>query len=115
MCQWLFDTISDFRPELGFETQFNVHAGEKDYLHIWKVTEVIPEKRIAYEWRYGGYDGNSTVEWELSEVPEGTKLAFAHVGHETLRGDELFSRENGVAGWTYLIRESLQEFLSGQG
>ena len=28
--------------------------------------EVVPEKRIAYGWRYGGCPGDSTVVWELS-------------------------------------------------
>jgi len=45
MKQWYFDTIDDFKPEVGFQTQFKVRNGNKDYLHIWKVTEVETGKK----------------------------------------------------------------------
>ncbi len=115
MRQWLFESISDFKPEVGFETQFDVRADGKNYIHIWKVTEAIPQRRLVYEWRYGGYVGNSYVKWELSEIDRETKLTFTHVGHETIRGDDIFSRKNGIAGWTYLIRESLHSSLARWG
>ena len=58
MKQWYFSALDDFKPE-GIQTQFNVRNGNKDYLHIWKVAEVKPGKRISYEWNFGGYPGNS--------------------------------------------------------
>jgi uncharacterized protein YndB with AHSA1/START domain len=79
------------------------------------VTEVVPERRIAYSWRYGGYTGNSTVTWELFETPDGTKLTLTHKGHETFPQDNpIFSRESGEAGWSYLLYESLIAFLEQQ-
>ena len=66
MPQWFFEPIADFEPRVGFETKFTVNSKGQDYEHLWKVIEVIPESRIVYEWRYGGYPGNSTVTWELS-------------------------------------------------
>ena len=50
MRQWFFETMTDFVPEPGFETQFNVRCEDRDYLHVWNVTDVVPEKRIAYDW-----------------------------------------------------------------
>ncbi|MBC8352319.1 MAG: SRPBCC domain-containing protein [Planctomycetes bacterium] len=115
MRQWFFEPIVDFKPETGFETQFNVRCEDRDFLHVWKVTDVVPKKRIAYSWRYEGYPGDSTVVWELSESANGTKLLFTHVGHETFpQDDPIFSRESGQAGWDYLVGESLPAFLQRQ-
>lgn len=116
MRQWFFEPIADFEPEVGFETQFNVRFQDQDYPHLWKVTDAVPEKRIAYDWRYGGYPGISSVEWELSETPSGTKLKLTHAGLETFPQDHpVFSRESGQAGWNYLLHESLKAFLERQG
>ncbi len=69
----------------------------------------------AYDWRYGGYLGNSSVTWELSETPGGTKLKLTHKGHETFAQDNpIFSRESGEAGWGYFVHESLKAFLGRQ-
>ncbi len=115
MRQWFFETMIDFDPESGFETQFNVRCEDRDYSHLWKVTDVVPEKRIAYDWRYGGYPGNSTVLWELSETPNGTKLKLTHEGHETFpQDDPVFSRDSGQSGWDWFICESLKAFLERQ-
>ena len=115
MPQWFFEPIADFEPRVGFETQFTVVAEGRDYQHLWKVIDVVPESRIVYAWRYGGIPGNSTVSWELSETPDGTKLRLTHSGHETFPQDNpIFKREMGVAGWKYFIQESLKAFLEQQ-
>ena len=111
MRQWFFKPMTEFEPEIGFETQFDVRCEGKDYLHLWKVTDVVPQKRISYQWRYGGYPGDSSVTWELSEGRDGTKLLLTHAGHETIQGDPIFSRESGVAGWSYFLHDSLKAFL----
>lgn len=115
MRQWFFEPMEDFEPEPGFETRFNVHNEGQDYLHVWNITEVVPEKRIAYEWRYEGLPGNSIVIWELSEIPDGTKLVLTHEVHEPFpKDDPAFSRESGLAGWEYFIQQSLKAFLERQ-
>ncbi len=44
---WYFD-LKEFKPEVGFEFEFTVeHEGTK-YHHLCKITEVIPQKKIAY-------------------------------------------------------------------
>jgi len=115
MRKWYFDTIADFKAEPGFETEFNVRAEGRDFLHRWKVTEVVPLKKIAYDWSYEGIPGDSTVTWKLSETPDGTKLRLSHDGNETFpRDDPMFTREAGQAGWKYFLQDSLKEFLEGQ-
>ena len=117
MRQWYFEPMTDFEPEVGFETEFDVQSEGHIYPHQWKVTEVIPETRIAYEWRYGGYPGDSSVTWELSETPDGTKLTLTHKGHETLlttQDDPNVRREGCEAGWGYFLHESLKAFLERQ-
>ena len=112
MRQWFFESITEFEPEVGFETQFNVRCENKVYLHIWKVTDVVPLKRISYQWRYGGYSGVSLITWELLEGSNGTKLKVTQAGHETFpQDDPIFSRESGVAGWSYFLHDSLKTFL----
>ncbi len=116
MRQWYFDTIPEFEPEIGFEVEFNVHCEGKNYLHCWKVTEVVPHERIVYNWKYGGYPGNSYVTWELSETPSGTRLKLTHRGQETFRLDDpVFSRESCQEGWVYIVCDSLKAFLERQG
>lgn len=112
MPQWYFEPIAEFEPRVGFETKFTVNAEGQDYEHLWKVIEVIPERRLAYDWRYTGIPGDSTVTWELSETALGTTLRFTHSGIETFPQDNpVFKREVGVAGWEYLIDESLRAFV----
>ena len=51
MKQWYF-TIEEFRPEAGFEFEFS-GKGQKgeSYLHLCRITEVIPLKKLQYTWR----------------------------------------------------------------
>jgi len=115
MRRWFFEEITDFRPEVGFETEFTHHNEGKDYVHQWKITEVVPERKITYRWRYAGYPGDSTVTWELYEVPGGTRLRLIHRGQETFpKDDPAFTRESCKAGWEYLLHESLAGFLRGR-
>jgi uncharacterized protein YndB with AHSA1/START domain len=85
MTQWYFEAIPTFRPELGFETRFTVHSQGKDWVHLWRVTEVVPGSRIAYTFNYEGYEGNASV---LSDVAGGTRLrltsflAMLHGSHD---------------------------------
>jgi uncharacterized protein YndB with AHSA1/START domain len=54
-----------------------VHVEGVDYLHLWKVKEVVPRRKLVYEWRYGGIPGSSMVTWELAGGAPGRK-ADAH-------------------------------------
>jgi uncharacterized protein YndB with AHSA1/START domain len=112
MKQWFFHTIDSFKPEIDFETKFNVKSGDRDFLHVWKVTKVVPGKEITLNWKYEGYTGNSFVKFELSSRNDHTKLKLTHQGQETFPQDiPEFSRESCTAGWNYFIAESLRKFL----
>jgi uncharacterized protein YndB with AHSA1/START domain len=112
MRQWFFESIAEFSPEIGFETAFNVRSGERDYLHLWKVTTVIPEKKVVYDWKYSGIPGASFVAWELLPTGSGTTLRLTHTGIETFPEDDAaFSRESCQAGWKYFLCERLNAYL----
>src|SRR5437016_3007348 len=64
MKQWYFP-LAAFKPEVGFSFQFYGGTEDKQYLHLCKVTEVIPNKKISYTWKYDGYAGSSLVTFEL--------------------------------------------------
>lgn len=113
MIKWYFEQIEAFEPRVGFRTQFNVHHEGKNYLHLWKVTEVQPFKRIVYEWKYPDYPGDSHVVWEITKEDIRTRLTLSCFGIETFPQDNPdFSRESCMAGWTYFIKERLKEFLA---
>ena len=77
MRQWFFENIPDFKAEVGFETQFNVATAERNFLHLWKISEVIPIKLIRYNWKYADYPGDSFVQFELFKLSRGTKLVVS--------------------------------------
>lgn len=113
MKQWYMKDLVSFEPRVGFETEFTVHHGGKDFPHQWQVTEVVPGKKIAYRWTYVGNPGESFVSFELFPEGKRTTLRLTHTGLHTFdpeRNPDL-ARENFVEGWTSLIGESLEKFL----
>jgi uncharacterized protein YndB with AHSA1/START domain len=112
MKQWYFN-IAEFRPEVGFEFQFVAGPDKnKQYRHICRITEVIANKKLAYNWKYDGYKGNSTVTFELFAEGAHTKIKLTHEGLETFPTDQPdFSKESFAEGWTWLIGKSLKEFV----
>ena len=112
MRQWYFENIPSFKPEVGFETHFNVKSQGRNFLHLWKVTGVVPLKMITYNWKYEGYPGDSFVVFELFKQNNLTKLRLTHQVKESFPEDiPEFSRESGIEGWTFFIKKSLKEFL----
>ncbi|MDH3650625.1 MAG: SRPBCC domain-containing protein [Saprospiraceae bacterium] len=113
MRQWFFENIKLFEPVVEFETEFTVHTPNRDFVHIWKVLEADPMRKIKYDWRYGGYTGHSTVLFELIEHGNQTILHLTHEGTESFSAEvSEFSRENGIKGWKYFINEQLRDFLA---
>ena len=112
MRQWYFNNIPSFKSEVGFETQFNVQSQDRNFLHMWKVTEVVPLKIITYNWKYQNYPGDSVVEFELFKLNELTKLRLTHHILEKFPEDiPEFTRESGIEGWKFFIKKSLKEYL----
>lgn len=112
MRQWYFDNIPSFKPEVGLETQFTVSSQGRKFAHMWKVTEVVPGKKIAYDWSYENYPGDAFVVFELFELGSSTRLQLTCTVREDFPQDiPEFQRESGVAGWKYFIKKSLKEYL----
>ena len=112
MVKWFFEDIPEFSPEVGFYTEFPVVSGEKTFTHQWKITEVVPFKKIVYDWRYAEYDGAGTVTFELSERVEETLIRVINEGLETFPQDiPEFKPESCRAGWEYFIQGRLRDFF----
>ncbi|MEO6490541.1 MAG: SRPBCC domain-containing protein [Ferruginibacter sp.] len=112
MKEWYFD-MADFKLNLGAE--FTFYGGdETQFLHRCKITELEPDKKLTYSWRFDSYDGISYVTFEMFPENGNTKLRLTHTGLETFPNIPQFARQNFVDGWTYIIGTSLKEFLETQ-
>ena len=99
MKQWYFD-LDDFKAEVGFEFQFSGGKDDKIYLHLCKITEVVPGEKLAYSWRYEGYPGYSVVSFELFPEGDTTRLKLTHDGLDSFpTSDPNFARESFAGGW----------------
>ena len=110
MRQWYFD-LKEFRPQVGFEFEFVVEHEGNRYHHLCRVTDVVPEKKIAYTWRYKGEPGDSLVTFELAPEDDKTRLKLTHTGIETFPKTPAYARKNFEAGWTAIIGSELKEFV----
>jgi len=114
MKRWFFDNIPSFNPTVGFETRFVVQVEDRVFPHLWKLTEVVPMKKITYDWRYEGYQGRSIVIFELIKEVHQTKLKLTSTAIESFPDNiPEFTRESGVQGWNYFIKKSLKGYLDG--
>ena len=110
MKRWYFE-LAEFKPVPGFQFEFIVeHQGMK-YHHLCQVTEVIPQKRLAYTWRYHGHPGASLVCFDLTADGAKTRLKLTHLGLETFPPAAIFARTNFLRGWTQLIGSDLTDFV----
>ena len=112
MKQWYFD-LEAFVPVVGFEFKFKGQGqqGEK-YMHLCKITEVVPEQKLQYTWQYENLEGQSSVSFELFDEGNSTRLRVTHTGLETFAHiNSDFSRENFMQGWTELIGKMLKDVV----
>lgn len=112
MKAWYFD-LDDFKPEVGFEFKFAGKGSKgEDYMHLCKITEVIPFKKLQYSWQYETVAGYSLVTFELSEENNQTRLTLTHQGLETFPQDKVdFTKNSFNGGWTELITSLLPQYL----
>lgn len=114
MVQWFFENIPDFKAEVGFKTEFLIENEGRKFTHLWEIVEVIPKKRIVYDWRYKEYDGAGTVYFEITEENDTSKLTIINLGLETFPQDvPEFKRESCESGWNYFINR-LHSHLNSQ-
>ena len=110
--EWYFK-LEEFKPEVGFEFRF--YGGKDDghqYLHICVITEVVPEKKLVYSWRYDGDPGLSHVSWELFPEGDKTRLVLTHTGLDTFdQANPDLVVGNFDKGWSYFVNKALKEFV----
>jgi len=82
--QWLMK--SDLKPVVGHRFQFTTRPLPQfnfDGVMNCRITEVVPNERLAYTWQ-GGMNGvitlDSLVVWTLTEKDGGTELLLEHSG-----------------------------------
>jgi uncharacterized protein YndB with AHSA1/START domain len=107
---WYFD-LKEFKPEVGFEFEFTVEHEGNRYHHLCKITEVIPQRKLAYTWRYSNEEGNSLVTFELFGEGDKTRLKLTHEGIETFPKTPAYARKNFEGGWLQLIGSELKQFV----
>jgi uncharacterized protein YndB with AHSA1/START domain len=100
MAEWLLK--SDFAPEVGRAFQFTQAWGSIDC----RVTEVEPERSLAYTWVAFGLE--STVTWTLTPTGQGTRLRMEQVG---FRRDQEEAFRGARAAWTGYFK-SLEALVS---
>ena len=112
MQRWYFE-LAEFKAEVGFQFQFyGGPSPEKQYLHLCEVTEVVPNKRLTYSWRYDGYVGISFVTFELTGNGNTTALKFTHKGIDSFPKDNSdLAIEKFIEGWNYIIHTSLRDYV----
>lgn len=116
MRSWFFENIKDFNAKVGFETQFEVRSGKRIFTHQWRITEVIPSRKITYGWSYKEYDGNSFVTFDLFDDDEKTKLKLSVKVTEDFPADiPEFTSESCHGGWNYFIVENLKNYIELDG
>ncbi|HEX2606789.1 MAG TPA: SRPBCC domain-containing protein [Flavisolibacter sp.] len=109
--QWCFE-MNAFEPKPGFEFRFYGEKNGTRFLHLCRVLEIEPLKRMKWLWSYEGIPGDTYVTFEL--MPEGaqTRLRLTHEGLETLPQDENYARGNFEMGWDSILNISLKSYIS---
>ncbi len=111
MKKWYFD-LAEFKAEPGFVFEFTGGDENVQFLHRCQVVDAVPFRKLSYTWAYPGYEGLSTVHFELFDENGQTKLVLTHEGLQTFPDDnEAFKKENFQAGWSDIIGRSLPEYL----
>jgi uncharacterized protein YndB with AHSA1/START domain len=115
MRNWYFEDIPDFKAEPGFCSRFSVEAGDRTFVHIWHVTEVIPQREVIYSWKYEGFPGESSLSFEVSgDEHSAHLLVTAAIIKPFPDNIPEFKRQAGVEGWTYFIKDRLKNYLDAR-
>lgn len=111
MKAWYFN-LEAFTPEPGFEFRFEGGDGNQTFLHICRILEAIPNKKLSHTWQYEGQEEQTIVTWELSEEGDNTKVKLTHDGLEKIaHHGPAFASNNFAEGWTAIIGTSLKNHL----
>lgn len=113
MKKWYFQ-IPEFKPEVGFEFEFEGGSKEQTYLHKCRVTAVVPNRKLSHTWAYDGYEGSSEVTWELTPEGNQTHVKLTHTGLETFPPLKDFARTSFEKGWTHIVGTGIKNFVEAQ-
>ena len=115
MREWFFENIPDFKPQVGFKTSFPVQSNNREFIHVWKIVEVIPERKITYDWSYKNLEGSGNVTFELFDIKGGCQLTLTNTGLDSFPDDiPEFKRQSCLDGWNYFIKERLSNYLKSK-
>lgn len=113
MRKWYFEKIKDFKAEVGFKTYFTIEHQGRKFTHEWEITEVIPQKKLAYTWQYPEYIGLAIVSFDITAHSGGVTLTLTNTTLEDFPDDiPEFTRESCTAGWQYYIQQQLKDYLA---
>ena len=112
MKQWYFE-LPAFKPEVGFQFKFTGGTEQHQYLHLCRITEVIPQRKLAYTWMYENVPVETIVSFELfPEAADKTKIRLTHSGVENFPKDNPdFAKQNFIQGWNDIVNTSLRAFV----
>ena len=115
MKQWYFENIPEFEAKVGFKTQFNVTSNDRNFCHLWEVTEVNSPHQITYNWKFKEYTGDSSVSFFITEFNKQTTLTLrAKILEEFPQNIPEFQLESGISGWKYFIKNRLVEYVNNE-
>ena len=113
MREWYFK-MPAFEARKGFEFTFEGGTKDQTFTHVCKITEVIENKKLQHTWTYKGYEGLSTVTWELTDMGGKTNVKLTHTGLETFPPIEAFKKENFEKGWNSIVGNLLPKYTERQ-
>lgn len=86
---------------------------QRNFIHVWKIVEVQPYRKLSIAWKYQNYPGDSLVTFELFQEKGITKLRLTHEILESFPQDIAeFTRQSGVEGWKYFINKRFKDYLN---
>ncbi len=110
MKAWYFN-LESFKPEVGFTFSFAAGSADREYVHLCRITEVVPQRKLAYTWAYEGYEGSSEVSFELFAEGDKTRLVLTHSGLDSFPDLPDFARSSFLQGWTEIIGTNLKNYV----
>lgn len=116
MKQWYF-RISNFEAKKGeifdFIVSISDDEGDHDFRHLFKIIEVVPNKKLKHTWEHPGHSaGTSTLTWELTPQQDSTKVTLTHVGIEDITDEKskYFNKNSYIASWEHYLQK-LKDYL----
>lgn len=110
MKKWYFN-ISNFEAKEGeifdFIVSITDEEGVHDFRHLFKILEVIPNKKLKHSWEYPGHSpGISTLTWEVIPEGESTRVILTHEGLENISDEDsrYFSKASFISGWKDILK-----------